>query len=376
MTAAKGPSSPLQALHAARGARFRQVHGHRVPAVFSSVHAEYQALQEGAGLLDICWRSRLRISGRDRKRWLQGQVTQDVAALQAGEGTYSAVLTPQGRMVAEVHIYDLGDVLFLEAPSLQPSLSEHLDRYLIMERAEIEDISTGWAQLSVQGPMSVCALAGVLPARLADLPPLGVVQANFDGRQALVARVPRCGEDGFDVYVPAADAAALWSALCQHRGEVAVHSVGWDALNVRRVEAGIPWWGSELDSTIVPLEARLDHAISRTKGCYVGQEIIARIDARGHVNNLLAGFFVEGETLPPTGAEIRRNGARVGRVTSAVHSCKLERPIALGFLRRELQEPGTRLEAFAPDHPPTPLVVTQLPFVPHDFPPQAPVPCS
>ena len=362
----------LGALHAARGAQWREYQGWEIPAVYSSLRQEYEALQEGVGLIDLSWRSRLLITGRDRRSWLHGQVTQEINGLEEGRGAYATILTPQGRMVADMRVYALPDALLADVPSgNEPPIAEYLDRFLIMERAEIEDVSESWAQLSLQGPLSPCALTPVLGPELAGLAYWAIAPAQFEGTQLYVARVPHCGEDGFDLFVPSDRAAALWSALCEHRAAFAVHSVGWEALNVRRLEAGIPWWGEELDDTLVPLEARLEHAISLHKGCYVGQEIIARIDARGHVNNLLAGFYVEGERLPERGTEIHHGGKRVGKVRTALHSLRLARPVALGYLRRELQEPGTQVEAVTSTGP-IALTVTQLPFVPHD---QAPHDC-
>ncbi|MBM3460455.1 MAG: aminomethyl transferase family protein, partial [Armatimonadetes bacterium] len=247
----------------------------------------------------------------------------------------------------------------------------YLDRFLVMERCEIEELTDTWAHISVQGPQSGYLLGAVLGA---DVPS----QAEWEVRcypltdaEVVVARVFRCGEDGFDLFLPAPLAAPLCAELSQPRPAFALHSIGWEALNVRRVEAGIPWWGFELSPAIVPLEARLDHAVCRSKGCYVGQEIIARIDARGHVNNLLGGVLVESDQLPPHNAEIYAGGKRVGRTCSAVRSVRLGRNIALAYFRRELHRPGEILEALTPSGP-LPLVVASLPFVPDDSPQFAP----
>lgn len=355
-------------LHAARGARWMEYHGWEIPAYYAGVESEYQALQEGVGLIDLSHRGTLRITGRDRRSWLHGQVTQEINALPEGRGAYAALLNPQGHMVCDLRVYALPDALLIDVPAgTQRPIPEYLDHFLIMERAEIEDLTDSFALLSVQGPLSGRALAAVLGEEMLQLQPWDVRQTVCDGTPVWVVRATRCGEDGYDLFIAAEKAPALWAALCQNRPHFAVHSVGWEALNVRRVEAGIPWWGQELDGTIVPLEARLDHAVSRGKGCYVGQEIIARIDARGHVNNLLAGFLVRGDRLPPVGAEVRHAGKKVGRVTSSVRSLRLDRPIALGFLRRELHAPGTRVEAGG-DGETVELEVTPLPFVPNDLP--------
>lgn len=358
----------LAALHEARGAQWEEHLGWEVPGCYSGLPLEYQALHEGVGLVDLSHRQRLLLTGRDRKTWLNGQVTQNVLALPDFHSTYATIITPQGQMVADMRILALPDALLLDLPAgTAAPMAEYLDRYLIMERVDIEDLSDSWAHISVQGPQSPQAAALVLTDEIADLPLWTGFTASFDLGPLHVFRISRCGEDGFDFYVPSAAAASLWSALCVSRPELAVHSVGKQALNVRRVEAGIPWWGAELDGTIVPLEARLEHAVDYNKGCYVGQEIIARIHARGHVNNQLAGFFIEGDLLPQKGSEVRHEGKKVGRTVSIVHSLKLDRPIALGFLRRELQEPGTKVVAIT-DTAEVPLTVAALPFVPHDCP--------
>lgn len=360
--------SPLGALHEARGAQWMEHHGWQIPACYSGLRQEYEALQEGVGLLDLSHRGKMRITGRDRRTWLHGQVTQDVNGLPEWQGAYATVLNPQGHMVSDMRIFALPDALLVDVPAgTQAPMPEYLDRYLIMERAEIEDLTDEWALLSLQGPQSARAAGSVLGDSVTRLPAWGIAAASFDDETVYVTRSGHCGEDGFDVLVPARCAAGLWGALCQDRRAFAVHSVGWEALNVRRVEAGIPWWGAELDPSIVPLEARLERAIHFRKGCYVGQEIIARIEARGHVNNLLAGFFIEGEALPPAGAQIQKDGKKVGRITTALGSLRLQRPVALGYLRRELQEPGTRVQAAAEDRT-LELEVAPLPFVPDDTP--------
>lgn len=360
--------TPLAALHEARGAHWMEYHGWEIPSCFSRLEDEYQALQEGCGLVDLSYRGKLRITGRDRRTWLHGQVTQDIKNLPDGRVAYATVLTPQGKMVCDLRVFAVENELIVDVPAgTATPMPEYLDHYLIMERAEIEDLTDTHALISVQGPHSPSAVAAVLGDEPARLPLWGVMRHEFQDESVYVARLPECGEDGFDLFVSARCAPALWAALCQHRPALAVHSVGWNALNVRRLEAGIPWWGEELNSSLVPLEARLDHAISLQKGCYVGQEIIARIDARGHVNNLLAGFFVHGKALPPRGSEIQKDGKKVGVVSTALQSLRLQRPVALGYLRRELQEAGTRVQAVTPDGL-IELEVTPLPFVPHDYP--------
>jgi folate-binding protein YgfZ len=360
--------SILAPLHEARGARWIAHHGWEIPGSYGAVSQEYHAIQEGVGLIDLSHRTRLKLTGRDRRSWFHGQCSQEINNLADGRATYATIMDPRGRMVSDLNVLAVEDALVLDFPAgTAAPMAEYLDRFLIMERCEIEDLTRSWACLSVQGPHSCHVVGATLGSQLCDLGPWEIRELRFDDEPLYALRIGHCGEDGFDLMLPSHHSPSLWAALCQPRTAFAVHSAGWEALNLRRLEAGIPWWGEELDASIVPLEARLDHAISLHKGCYIGQEIIARIDARGHVNNLLGGFFVAGESLPPRGATIHHEGRPIGRVVSAFCSPRLQRNVGLGFFRREQHDEGTRLSAKS-DAEEWSLAVTSLPFVPHDYP--------
>jgi glycine cleavage system T protein (aminomethyltransferase) len=326
----------------AGGARRFEYQG--APAVhdFGDAEAEYRAARETAALFPLTWRGALRFVGPDRRSWLHGQVTNEVNRLADGAWNEAAIINIQGRMVADLRIFALPDALLADLPAaIATATAEHLDRYLIMERVEIENATADLRLLSVQGPRAaeaVRAATGVAAAEIA--PHTFVAQDGPGGAPLLVARASQTGEPGFDLFVATEAAPLIWDQLAAAVRAVGGRPAGWAALNTRRVEAGIPWWGHELDSSIVPLEARLERAISLTKGCYVGQEIIARIDARGQVNNLLGGLRLAGETLPEPGSDVWSEEKRIGRITTAVHSPTLAAPIALAFLRREWTEPG------------------------------------
>lgn len=361
---------PLRALHQARGAAWMEYGGYRIPAEYSGVRQEYEALQEGAGLVDLSYRGLIAISGRDARSWLHGQVTQDVKNLPEGRSAYACVITPQGRMICDMWIMAAGEVLWCDFPLTEdPEVVDYLNRYLIMERAEIEDLSHTWASLSLQGPRSLDAVGAVLGEEMLTMQP-GEVRLLQRDTPLLAARIPHSGEDGVDLYLPNRAAAGLWAEICRSRGPLGVHSAGWRALNLRRLEAGTPWWGRELDGTVVPLEARLDHAVHFDKGCYVGQEIMARIHARGHVNNLLTGFYLDMEedrAELAEGALLYHEERKAGRITSAAASYRAGRVIALGYLRRELLAPGTVLTART-DEEHWNATVVELPFLPDDSP--------
>lgn len=360
--------SPLYDLHRARGARLRDYQGCEIPASFGDWRREYWAIQEGAGLLDLSYRGKFRLVGRDRCSWFQGMISQDVLNLPEGRGAYATVLNPQGHMLSDLRVFALPDSLLVDVPAgTAATFAPHLERYLIMERVEIQDMTEACAVLSLQGPHSAPALSTCLGAAVRDMALWEIRQMECHGVSLLCARVTHCGEDGYDLFLPAEQAPNFWAHLCVRRPEFAVEPVGWEALNARRVEAGIPWWGHELDERIVPHEARLERtALSATKGCYVGQEIVARIEARGQVNNLLVGLRLEGDSLPQAETPVRSQGKTVGRITSAVWSPTLKQGIGLGYVRRQVSQPGTVLSAG--EEAPIAGRVAELPFIPNDLP--------
>lgn len=277
------------------------------------------------------------------------------------------MLNLQGHMLAWMRVFALPDALLADLPAaIVTATAQTLDRYLIMEKVEIEDASDALRLFSVQGPR---AAEAVRVATGVDAAPLGphslTVEEGPGGAPLMVARASQTGEPGFDLFAAAEVAELLWSRLAEAARGVGGRPAGWEALNTLRVEAGLPWWGHELDPSIVPLEARLERAISMTKGCYIGQEIIARIDARGQVNNRLGGLRLSGDTLPAPGSPILGDEKRIGRVTTSIYSPALGAPIALAFLRREWTEPGRPVVIeVAGEH--LPAEVAALPFVATD----------
>jgi folate-binding protein YgfZ len=325
---------------------------------------EYRAARETAALFPLTWRGALRFVGPDRRAWLHGQVTSDVNGLADGCWQEAAMLNPQGHMLAWMRLFAVPGSLLADLPmSITASTAQTLDQYLIMEKVEIEDASRELCLFSIQGPRAAEAVrtaTGVDAAVLA--PHTHTVEEGPGGAPLIVARASQTGESGFDLLASTEAAPLIWEQLTAGVQRVGGRPAGWEALNLLRVEAGMPWWGHELDPAIVPLEARLERAISRTKGCYIGQEIIARIDARGQVNNLLAGLLLSSERLPSAGSAVLSEGKRIGRVTTAVQSPALGACISLAFLRRDWTEPGRSVDVDGGGER-VPGEVRALPFV-------------
>lgn len=331
---------------------------------------EYDALHRAAGLLDRTTRGRLRLTGSDRRAYLQGLLTNDIAALSAGDGCYAALLTPQGRMISDMRVSELGDEVFIDLPAASTdAVRERLADFIFSEDVEVHDARASRAHFGVYGPEapamigSVLSLAGgaASAARLGGLALNGNTWLLFAGRRLPVVRSDDYGEPGFELF-PETDTAGDLMRAVRERGAVGVSAGTADAV---RIEAGRPEFGVDMDEHTIPLEAGIeDRALSFTKGCYVGQEVVIRVLHRGHgrVAKRLVGIVADAGALPLERGERLYDGEReVGILTSAVLSPALGRPIGLGYVHRDLAERGTVLQAGSPGRS-RPVAVASLPF--------------
>jgi folate-binding protein YgfZ len=314
----------------------------------------------------------VRLRGADRVTWLQGLITNDIAVLEpgsvrrslgeggsvrdGGQRIYSAYLTPQGRMITDLWVVATPDSLLLDVPApLATSLAASLDALIFAEDVQIDDESATIAVLQVFGAADTATDANTATDGADAQMEGGVARAAieiFDSTFGVPARV---------VYLPATDVDRFISELA-----ASYEGVGLDALEVLRVEAGVPRFLIDMTGETIPLEAGLEQrAISFTKGCYVGQEVIVRVTTRGggRVARRLVGLRVEnGAEPPPSGAALHAGERAVGRITSAVFSPRCSGVIALGYVHRDFTEPGTRLEVHH-DARSLAAVVHPLPFV-------------
>ena len=312
----------------------------------------YLVLREGAGLVDRTSRGRIAIKGRDRAGFLQGLLTNDVNALGEGEGCYAAYLTPQGRIIADLDLFNIGDTILLDVHiDVQDQLIKRFEEIIFAEDVKIANWTELWVAFSVHGPSSQAVVEATLekPSALDELTkPYWNQRLSVHGATLIVARTDEFGELGFRLFIERSGASRLYDALMS-AGAVAVNAA---TVEIARVESGRPLFPNDMNQETIPLEAGIDdRAISFTKGCYVGQEVIIRILHRGHgrIARKLVGLTVDSgwpsgtSGVPEAGAELWSNGQAepVGRVTSAVHSPTLGQVIALGYTTRELAEPGT-----------------------------------
>ena len=326
--------------------------------------AAYEAARRGAGLIDRSDRGRIVVSGQDRAEYLQGLFSNDIVALEPGGGCYATYLTPQGRMIADLCVYELGDLILLTMSSdVTAAVLGKLDQFIFSEDVTLGDVTDTFDQVAVIGPgaakMVAAVVTGVPADVLSALDEHGNMRAFADGRPVIVARVTDTGEPGFDVFVERAQAGALEARL-QHAGAIPIDAATADAI---RIESGVPVFHRDMDEETIPLEAGIEgRAISLTKGCYVGQEVIIRVLHRGHgrVARKLVGLVIEGGSTPPAGALVRSGDREIGHVTSAALSPALNRSIALAYVQRDFVQPGTAVTITDG----MPAVVSALPFVP------------
>jgi folate-binding protein YgfZ len=296
--------------------------------------AEYAALREGAALVDLGFRAVVRATGADRVPFLHGMLTNDIASLAPGSGCPALLLTIQGRVTADVRVAALADALLLDVDvRARAGLVEALEKLIIADDVELGEPGEPLALIGLEGPD-----AGRLLPGGADLAPWAHGVVTLAGAPVRAQRASELRGPGFVLHVPAARAAAVWEALLA----AGARPCGMEALESRRVEVGVPRIGLDMDGGTLALEVPVEEAVSATKGCYLGQEVVARGTARGHVNRRLVGLRLEGPE-PPSGAPLVHDGKEVGRLTSVARSFGGGGPEALGFVRREHWDPGTAL---------------------------------
>ncbi len=336
--------TPLSRHHDGAGAQLESLEGAFVPVAFGDWTEEYDALRQHAGVLDLSFRSLLVLRGNGAANFLNNMVTNEVGTLRRGGGCNALKVSLQGKVEAALRVLRSEDALWCELePGPCEALFDALRKRIILADVRIENESDGWALVSVQGPRAADALAALDVDVGALDAPHAHDEATLAGEAVRVVRSDHTGEGGYDVFVSSDAAIRVWEALLA--GDDRLRPVGLTALNARRIEAGIPWHRSELADPRLPQEAGLDAGwISYTKGCYLGQETVARLHHLGHVNRHLRGVVLEGEAPVETGTTLRAAGKDVGVITSIGYSPRRQRSVGLAYIRRQHAEPGIRLE--------------------------------
>ena len=310
----------------------------------------YDAARANAAVIRKDWMGVLKLTGPERKTWLQGMVTNEVEKLGAGQGCYAAHLNAQGKVVAQMIVLVAEEeVWLLVEREAAGKLSGVFDKLIIMEDVQVSDSSQDYVVLEVIGPET----SAVVQRWTGQTLPEGAPYAHQSSAQGRIVS----SDLGIDVIVPRANAEQALSAIID-AGAIEIEMETW---NVLRSEAGLPLYGVDIDETTTLPELG-QRGISYDKGCYIGQEVVARIKYIGHVNRRFVGFVCKGNAVPELRSAVQVKGKDVGYVTTAVFSPRINRAIALGFVNRVAAEPGTEV-LIAGESGPIIAVVSAFPLL-------------
>ncbi len=342
----------------------------QAPASDSGTAAEYVAIREqGAGVIDMSSRGRISVGGLEAVEFLNGLITNDMKTL--AEDTWMPAVFPnvQGRLIASARVIRFKDIqtdknvcpsyLIDTETATHNQVLTTLQRFTLAGDFRVTDLTSKTAQFSVQGPDAKRVTQSVLGDAVTNLDANGAAKIKWQENEVSALRASHTGANGFDLIIQATASDDLWRALVSSGAT----RVGDETLEILRIEAGLPRYGIDMDETNVVTETNLDHAVSYTKGCYIGQEIIARIKYRGHVAKKLVGLSFADKVDVAPGDVIRSSHDKdIGRITSATYSPQLKRTIALGYVKYDYLAAGTGVKVIH-DGSDVSANVTELPFV-------------
>ncbi len=375
--------TPLANLELAEGAKLADYLGCALPEVFSDFDSEYRAARESVALFDTNWHASIMLSGPDRVRYLNAIVTNDIKSLSEGAGTLALLLNPQGHILAELEVYALKEKLLVRThASVREKIIQVLDKFIIMDDVELEDVTEKLGSIAIEGPQAATIIAqatglalegfselafaevlvDAVPCHLIRRSYFGTIGSSIRGNAAGASESTFGGKSdgkassttsantaGAEIIAPREKLEIIWQNL-----RTAAHAqhgapIGMQTLNALRLEAGIPWFPIDFNDTVIPHEAALESThISFTKGCYTGQEIVERVRSRGHVNRRRIQLKFSTQSAPPPGTKLRspstepgKQSPEVGYVTSSAFSPSAGTAIGMGYLRREYNSPGS-----------------------------------
>ena len=322
-------------------------------------------MRNAVGIIDLSSRGKIRVTGEDRVKWLQSIISNDILPLTPGQGIYSTFLTHKGKIIAYFRVYQLGDALMLEdVGETGDTTFATLRKFLLFgTKAKMENCGETWGLLLISGPKALELIRSTFGTDLSSLKPLAFEKLEIDGSPALLIRSEETGETDIEILVPSGELRSAWERLWTTGDSMGLQPFGTQALETLRVEAGLPKMGPDLNENIVPPEANLEgKSFSLSKGCYPGQEVVARMDTYGSVRRRLVGLTLSESAVPLSGAKVYSGDREVGWVSSAVLSPSLGKAIAFAFPLRDFSKPGTDLEVDTEGRRVT-ATVQELPFV-------------
>jgi len=337
-----------------------------MPRVFENIKMEYLAAKGTVAVMDRSHHGRLRVTGANRFDLLNRLTTNDLRGIAAGGGAETVLLTPKGRIIDDLLLYAEDDsFLLVTSPGNQGRVKETIEKLRFRDDVTLTDVTGETAMIALVGPQSTHLLESLAAAAArAGLPLHHGITVEAAGERFLAARAAGPAGHGFHLIGRASGAPSIWSALLERGPQYGASPCGEEAWEMVRIEAGLPRFGRELTEEYNPLEARLDAAIDFKKGCYVGQEVVARLDSRQKISKLLVGLWLEPGPIPEAGSAIEahdRPGSAIGVLTSVAPSLDYRRVLGLGYVRTDHASPGARVTVVSADDR-VAAEVSDLPF--------------
>ena len=300
----------------------------------------YKAVVEAVGFFEMSGQGKIEVKGPDRVSFLHSMISNDVDGLREWNGHYGAFLTARGRIVSDFYYYKLPDYIIIDVRNdLLGKTIQTLEKYIVMDEVYLEDISATKRHFSLQGPRSLDLLEELFGS-LGPSTQYGIQEQKWEDQRVWVIRKNQISRSGFEIILPLPVGDRLQQAILEKGKRLGLQRVSDAALETLRVESKLPRYGIDMDENRYPMEAQLHEAISLTKGCYIGQEVVAKATHVGGVANLLVGLRFKDSVVPPKDSPVKEGDKQIGIITSAVFSPRLRCPIALAYLKRPFARAG------------------------------------
>lgn len=315
-----------------------------MPKVYSAISEEYSAARNGVVLMTRSYSAIIKVFGKDHVDLLHRLTTNEIRNLKPGEGAISIFTNEKGRIVDRFTLYKFEDeMLLITSPQNSEKTAAWIDKYIFVEDVKVQNLTPTMGILTLFGPKSPYLLNSMFNDGFDALVNHHFKKIQWNGKSLLICRTEELGCPGFDLILHSENLKELWEQLLELGTEFGLKPIGEEAYEILRIEAGWPLFGKDFDEDINPHEAQLLRYVSFTKGCYIGQEVVARLDTYEKVQKYLMGIILEGEAPPKSKDAILIDGQEVGYLTSVTHSIALDKNIALGYVRTKFISEGAHI---------------------------------
>ncbi|MGE5577951.1 MAG: glycine cleavage system aminomethyltransferase GcvT [Syntrophothermus sp.] len=339
--------TPLYEVHVAAGAKMVEFGGWEMPVQYTGILEEHRAVRRAAGLFDLCHMGEFRVTGPQALDFIQMMTTNDAGALEVGQVQYSMFCKPDGGIVDDILVYREKDGFFLVVNASNTAkdfrwLEEHLAKSSMAKGVKLANLSDEFALIAIQGPRAAEILQKLTPSDLSATGYYHFVEGKVHNSPALIARTGYTGEDGFEIFIAPAQAAALWNRLMEAGKPFGMLPIGLGARDTLRLEMKYTLYGNDIGEDTTPLEAGIGWAVKFDKGDFIGREALVKQKAEG-IKRKLVGFKMTERGIPRGHYPILAGGRTVGHVTSGSMSPSLDENIGLGYVETQYAPVGTRI---------------------------------